>query len=91
MVNSGIGHVTQYNRNIWIAGDQRDRNCKIGEEVGSPVKSCRRTSSENSSYLTSTLRDPIREEANTGTHIGYKSYNYGRRISMISMIRCTDT
>ena len=35
--------MTRQNRNIWIAGDQRDRNCKIGEEVGSPVKRCRRT------------------------------------------------
>ena len=45
-VTGGIGHVTQQNRNISIAIEQRDRNCKIGEEVGSPVKICRRTARE---------------------------------------------
>ena len=34
MGNSGIGHVTQQNRNIGIAIEQRDRNCKIGEGGG---------------------------------------------------------
>ena len=34
MGNSGIGHVTQQNRNIGIAIDQRARNCKIGEGGG---------------------------------------------------------
>ena len=46
MVTGGIGHVTQQNRNLKITGEQRDINCKIGEEVGSPVKSCRRTAGE---------------------------------------------
>jgi hypothetical protein len=32
---------------------------------------------ENLSYLTTPLRDPIREEANAGTHNVCKSYNYG--------------
>ena len=34
MVTGGIGHVTQQNRNIGIAVEQRDRNCKIGEGGG---------------------------------------------------------
>ncbi len=34
MGNSGIGHVTQQNRNIGIEIEQRDRNCKIGEGGG---------------------------------------------------------
>ena len=34
MVTGGIGHVTQQNRNIGIAIDQRDGNCKIGEGGG---------------------------------------------------------
>ena len=38
MGNSGIGHVTQQNRNIGIAIDQRDRNCKIGEGGGLACK-----------------------------------------------------
>ena len=38
--------MTQQNHNIKIAGEQRDRNCKIGEEVGSPVKNWRRTAGE---------------------------------------------
>ena len=46
MITGGIGHVTQQNRNIRIAIEQRDRNCKIGEEVGSPVKNWRRTAGE---------------------------------------------
>ena len=46
MVTGGIGHVTQQNRNIGIELEQRDRNCKIGEEVGSPVKNWRRTAGE---------------------------------------------
>ena len=34
MVTGGIGYVTQQNRDIKIAGEQRDRNCKIGEGGG---------------------------------------------------------
>ncbi len=34
MVTGGIEHVTQQNRNIGIAIEQRDRNCKIGEGGG---------------------------------------------------------
>ena len=65
-----IGHVTQQNRNIRIAIDQRDRNCKIGEGGGLACEKLQRNLSGNSSYLTTPLRDPIREEANAGTHIG---------------------
>jgi hypothetical protein len=43
----------------------------------------------NLSYLTTPLRDPIREEANAGTNNGCKSYNYGRRTIMIKMICMT--
>jgi hypothetical protein len=32
---------------------------------------------ENLAYLTAPLRDPIREEANAGTHNVCKSYYYG--------------
>ena len=88
MATGGIGHVTQQNRNIGIAIEQRDRNCKIGEEVGSPVKSWRRTAGEL--VITHTpLRDPIREEANAGTHIGCNSYYYGRRTGMMEKICMT--
>ena len=70
MVTGGIGHVTQQNRNIGIAIDQRDRNCKIGEGGGLACEKAAGELPENSSYLTTPLRDPIREEANAGTHIG---------------------
>ena len=50
---------------------------------------------ENLSYLTPPLRDPIREEANAGTHNGCKSYYYDKRIGMsrcmhdmANMMRC---
>ncbi len=39
--------------------------------MGSPGKAAEELP-ENSSYLTTPLRDPIREEANAGTHIGCK-------------------
>ena len=42
--------------------------CKIGEERGLACEKLQKNLSENSSYLTSPLRDPIREEANAGTH-----------------------
>jgi hypothetical protein len=38
---------------------------------------------ENLSYLTTPLRDPIREEANAGTNNVCKSYYYDRRNSML--------
>jgi hypothetical protein len=38
---------------------------------------------EDLSYLTSPLHDPIREEANAGTHNVCRSYYYNRRISML--------
>ena len=86
MGNSGIGHVTRKDRNIWIAREQRDWNCKIGEGGGLACEKLQKNLSENSSYLTSTLRDPIREEANAGTHNECNTYYYGRRIGMIKMI-----
>jgi hypothetical protein len=41
---------------------------------------------KNLSYLTSPLRDLIREEENAGTHNVCKYYYYERRIGMIEMI-----
>ena len=74
---SGIGHVTQQNRNIKIAGEQRDRNCIIGEGGGLACEKLQKNLSENLSYLTTPLRDPIREEENATTNNGCESYNYG--------------
>ena len=44
--------------------------CKIGEGGGLACEKLQKNLSENSSYLTSTLRDPIREEANAGQTTG---------------------
>jgi hypothetical protein len=44
---------------------------------------------ENSSYLTTSLRGPIRKEAKAGTSNKCKSYYYGGRISMLKMICMT--
>ena len=52
----------------------RENDCLLKLAEGLP---------ENLSYLTSPLRDPIPEEGNAGTHIGCKSYYYGRRIGML--------
>jgi hypothetical protein len=43
---------------------------------------------EDFSYLTTPLRDPIREEANAGTNNGCKTYYYGKRIGMINDMIC---
>ena len=50
---------------------------KIGEEGGVACEKLQKNLSENSTYLTSPLRDPIREEANAGTNNACKSYYYG--------------
>jgi len=55
-------------RNIRIA--MRGR---VGEERGLACEKLQK----NLSYLTTPLRDPIREEANAGTHNVCKSYYYG--------------
>ena len=54
-------------RNIRIAVRGRTKY-KIGEEGELACERLQKNLSENSSYLTSPLRDPIREEANGGTH-----------------------
>ena len=60
------------NRNIRIA--MRGR---VGEERGLACEKLQENLSENSSYLTTPLRDPTREEANAGTNNVCKSYYYG--------------
>jgi hypothetical protein len=59
-------------RNLCIAERGREK-CKIGEERGLACEKLQKHFSENSSHLTSTLRDPIREEANAKTNIEGKS------------------